>query len=455
MLRAEPDDATVARPSAIRQRTLSGWGGRPRSVATVHRPERLDDLLADRDSSRGTVTRGLGRSYGDAAQLAGGTVVDMTGLAGVIERAEGTVTAWAGTSLADLIADTLPRGWFLPVTPGTRHVTLGGAIAADVHGKNHHRDGSFGSYVTHLQLLTADRRLLDLVPGDDAFAATVGGMGLTGTITRATLRLAPVETGWLLVNTIKADDLDGVMGLLSDADEDRRHTVAWVDLRPRSSGRGIVMAGDHAAVDDLPSRRRREPYARNPRSVPVPALSGGIVNTATVGLFNRLWFAKAPRSATGTQSIDEFFYPLDALDGWNRLYGDQGFLQYQFVVPHGEAETLRSIAEAMAAARIPVSLAVLKRMGPMAGGMLSFPMEGWTLTVDMPLGDPGLGPFLDSCDRVVSDAGGRVYFAKDSRLRAEAASEMYPQLDSWREVRARLDPEGVVRSDLADRLALI
>jgi decaprenylphospho-beta-D-ribofuranose 2-oxidase len=445
-----PPDAPAGSPQS-----LAGWGGRPRSTATVHRPASSAEVQALWGAGDVGVARGLGRSYGDAAQAGGGIVTDMTGVRGILDLEGGSLTAWAGTSLDEIIVHGLPRGWFLPVTPGTRHVTLGGAIAADVHGKNHHADGTFGTHVTQIQLLTADGRLLDLRPGDEAFAATVGGMGLTGAIIRATVRLIPVAGAAMTVDVARAPTIDHVMDELSRADQRRRYTVAWLDLTARSRGRGIVMAGDHAPAEVAGSRARATATARR-LTAPLPPLPGqGVISPATVRAFNEAWFRMAPReSHDRPQALDRFFYPLDGLQGWNRLYGDDGFLQYQFVVPTGEEETLLLVAEVLTAAATPAALTVLKRMGPQAGGILSFPMEGWTLTVDMPLGDPDLARLLDDCDRVLADVGGRLYLAKDSRLRADTMAAMYPALPRWREERARLDPHSAIRSDMGDRLRL-
>lgn len=447
----------VTEPLSGRSATLSGWGGRPRSAARVVQPGDVRALTGF-DPPTGFVARGLGRSYGDAAQLAGGTVIDMTGIARVeLERDSGRITAGGGASLGEVISVALPHGWFLPVTPGTRHVTVGGAIAADVHGKNHHGDGSFGGYVERIRLLTADGQVREVTPADTAFSATVGGMGLTGIILEATFRLRPVTTSWMTVDTTRGGDLPAVMDMLERSDRDRSYTVAWLDLTPVGRGRGIVLAGDHAEVDDLPPRPRRHPLRRQTMpELSVPSLPGpGAVGPATVGMFNQIWFRRAPRRETGKlQPLGPFFYPLDLLVDWPRLYGAAGFLQYQFVVPGGAVDTLLAVAEVLTRIATPVSLAVLKRMGPGGKGPLSFPMEGWTLSADLPLGDPSLGEELDGCDRLVAGAGGRVYLAKDSRTRPELIPVMYPQLAIWQETKGRLDPAGRIRSDLSNRLGI-
>lgn len=444
------------KPDIVRTevRSLSGWGGAPRSTAEVVSPRLLEQLAGSALGANGYIARGLGRSYGDAGLVAGGTVVDMTGLTDIdVDPARGRVTAMAGASLGKILELVLPDGWFLPVSPGTRHVTVGGAIASDVHGKNHHRDGSFGHHVEFLELLTGDGRLLTVTPASEAFAATVGGMGLTGIIARATFRMLRVETGWMSVDTNRSTDLESVMSDLVEADSRHQYSVAWLDLSHPGSGRGIVMGGDHATQGQVPASVG-EP--RNRTGVSVPRWMPRVVDKRTVPLFNRLWWQRAPkRESARLTSIDSFFFPLDALGDWNRLYGRRGFLQYQFVVPQGEENTLEAIAEKLASASTPVSLAVLKRLGPAKSELLSFPMHGWTLAVDMPLGNPDLATTLDECDVLVARSGGRVYLSKDSRLRPDALEEMYPQLARWRRIRGDLDPDRRLRSNLSDRLRLI
>jgi decaprenylphospho-beta-D-ribofuranose 2-oxidase len=432
---------------------LTGWGLSPSTSSEVIRPGDLDELLAGVTNARLHIGRGLGRSYGDAAQLAGGTVVDMTAIQGVdLDSNIGVVSAMAGTSLGEILDVAIPRGWFLPVTPGTRHVTLGGAIAADVHGKNHHRDGSFGTHIASLRMITGDGRMVDVSPGSDEFSATLGGMGLTGVITQATLRLIPIETSAMSVDTIATPDLSATIGSLLESDTRYQYSVAWADLSDRR-GRGLVMNAHHATADE--ARGSLDERRREIQTVSLPDWCPGVVNNLTVNIFNRLWFTLGKRrTGNRLESVDSFFYPLDRLGAWNRLYGTRGFLQYQFVVPHGREDALLQIAEILALMPTPVSLAVLKRMGAASPGYLSFPMPGWTLAVDMPLGDPDLGRTLDECDAKVVDAGGRVYLAKDSRLRHRFIEDMYPNVSLWREAQARLDPERKLRSNLSLRLGL-
>jgi decaprenylphospho-beta-D-ribofuranose 2-oxidase len=442
---------------------LGGWGRTSPTRASVIEVRDAAGVAAALESAgpRGVLPRGLGRSYGDVAQNAGGVVLDMTTLSGIeaFDPRGGTLTALAGTSLEDILRRIVPVGWFLPVTPGTRYVTLGGAIANDVHGKNHHRDGGFGDHVASLEMLTPGGDVLTLTEATDpeVFAATVGGLGLTGILLRATIRLLRIQTSRVRVDTERADDLDDLMARMSANDDTYRYSVAWVDAHATGGhlGRAVLTRGDHAALDELAPQDLRDPLRYAPRTLPsVPAGVPGVITPLTTAAFNEMWFRKAPRSERGrVQPITPFFHPLDAVGDWNRLYGRRGFVQYQFVVPFGAEEVVSDVLSGLAAARCASFLAVLKRFGP-GRGMLSFPMPGWTLALDLPAGQSVLGSLLDGFDRRVADVGGRVYLAKDARLDPGRLAEMYPELERWRALRTRLDPLGRLRSDLARRLEL-
>ncbi|MEU2896175.1 FAD-binding oxidoreductase [Streptomyces sp. NPDC088106] len=444
---------------------VTGWGRTAPTAARLIRPRTYEEAaLAVRDcGARGGIARGLGRAYGDAAQNAGGAVLDMTGLDRVhaIDADGGTVLCDAGVSLHRLMQVLLPLGWFVPVTPGTRYVTVGGAIGADIHGKNHHVSGSFSRHVLSLELLTADGDVRTVVPGTPLFEATAGGMGLTGVILTATVRLQPVQTSLMSVDTERANDLDDLMARLADTDHRYRYSVAWIDLlaRGRATGRAVLTRGDHAPLDALPpgARARRDPLSfRTSRLPAAPSfLPEGLLSRTTVGLFNELWYRRAPRARTGQlQRIPAFFHPLDGVPHWNRVYGPGGFVQYQFVVGHGREDALRRIVRRISERRCPSFLAVLKRFGEADPGWLSFPVPGWTLALDIPAALPGLSGFLDELDEEVAGAGGRVYLAKDSRLRPELLAAMYPRLADFRALRAELDPRAVFTSDLSRRLHL-
>jgi decaprenylphospho-beta-D-ribofuranose 2-oxidase len=450
---------------------VTGWG---RTAPTAARPIRLrsyeEAVAAVRGcGARGGIPRGLGRAYGDAAQNAGGAVFDMTALNRVhaIDAEGGSVLCDAGVSLHRLMEVLLPLGWFVPVTPGTRHVTVGGAIGADVHGANHHVSGSFSRHVLSFELLTADGEIRTVRRGTPLFDATTGGMGLTGMILTATVQLQPVETSLMSVDTERARDLDDLMDRLTTGDRGYRYSVAWIDLLARgaATGRAVLTRGDHAPAAALETpgllaggtRARRDPLAFRPGRFPAPPafLPEGLVNRTTVGLFNELRYRRAPRARTGRlQRISAFFHPLDGVPHWNRVYGRGGVVRYQFVVGHGQEEALRRIVGRLSGRRCPSFLAVLKRFGDGDPGWLSFPVPGWTLALDVPAAVPGLGALLDELDEEVAAAGGRVCLAKDSRLRPELLAAMYPRLDDFRALRAELDPRGVFTSDLSRRLTL-
>jgi len=442
---------------------LTGWGNTAPSRATVTRPRTASEVAEELSSASGPlIARGLGRSYGDAAQCAGGTVVSNRRLwhLSPIDPSTGLVTAGAGVSIDELLAVAIPAGFFVPVTPGTRQVTIGGAIAADIHGKNHHVDGSFMNHVVSMTMATPSGAVTVSPTSDPAlFWATAGGMGLTGIVTEATIRMLPIETGYVTVDTERFGDLDSIMDAMATGDADYRYSVAWVDCMtsgPRM-GRGVLTRGDHAPVSSLEAKQARAPLAppTSPKlSIPFTPPSG-LLNKLSISAFNELWFRKAPAKRDGElQSLGTFFHPLDGVARWNRLHGHRGFLQYQFAVPDAHGEIVRRAIEVLSSASIPSFLAVLKRFGPGDPGPLSFPIEGWTLALDIPLGPSQLSDILDQLDVMVADAGGRLYLAKDSRVSPELLKVMYPNLGALREVRDRVDPHRVLASDLSRRLEL-
>lgn len=447
------------------RRRLTGWGRSTHTgaeVVTPALPTEIADVLRT-TGGRGAIARGLGRSYGDAAQNAGGTVLETTQLATVRSHdlEAGTITVSAGTSLDQLMRLFVPRGWFPAVTPGTRHVTVGGAIAADIHGKNHHVDGTFMRHVTGLQLATPIG-VHWVHPENDfeLFWATAGGMGLTGIVVEAELQLRPITTSKMSVDTERCHDLDDVLSRMDSSDDSYDYSVAWIDLLASGSklGRSVLTRGHHAELEQLSSIQRLAPLAFDPSVIATAPLwvPRAVLNRATVGLFNELWFRRAPiQRRAELQTIAQFFHPLDAVSGWNRIYGRHGFLQYQFVVPFGAESTLRHIIEAISRTGLASFLAVLKRFGARNDGHLSFPIPGWTLALDIPIGDDRLPGLLDEFDHAVAAAGGRVYLAKDSRMRPELVEHMYPRLHEWRKIRDTVDPDRRLNSDLARRLRLL
>jgi decaprenylphospho-beta-D-ribofuranose 2-oxidase len=453
-------------PPVATERSLSGWGRMRPTRAQVFRPrsdEEVLDLLCGPQAHRGgVIARGAGRSYGDAAQNEGGAVLDMTGLRliSTVDFERGQVTAQAGATVDELLRALAARGMMLPVVPGTRHVTVAGAIASDIHGKNHHHDGGMARHVVSFTLCTPEGDRLELSPENDAelFYATLGGMGLTGVLTRATLRATPLPP-CVVADTDRTENLEQTLELMAGEDP-HRYSVAWLDLLAdgRKMGRAIVSRSDPLRDGgSAPSTRgaRRGMRLRGPM-VDVPRrFPGFVLSPSAVRAFNALRWRAAPRMERERElELAPYFFPLDVLGEWNRLYGSEGFLQYQFVVPLGAEDALMASFELIRRRRLPVYLAVFKRMGASFGGPLSFPLEGWTLAADLPARAPGLSGALDELDELIAGCGGRVYLSKDIRLRPDLLREMYPQLPAFEAQRARVDPRGVLRSDLARRLGL-
>ncbi len=452
-------------PDEPAQARLTGWGRTSPSTAQVVEVDAASAAsLLDDPPARGVIARGLGRSYGDAAQNGGGLVARLRGDVGEarLDHEAGTVTVGAGTSIDDLLRLIVPLGWFVPVTAGTRFITVGGAIASDIHGKNHHVDGSFGNHVTRLGLLLADGTPIELTAQSDPalFWATVGGMGLTGIIVDATIRLIPIESSRISVDTDRARDLDEVMALMIEGDHRYRYSVAWIDplAKGKHLGRSVLTRGDHAPVAALAGHSARQPLSFDPKVLATtpPMPPSGLINHATVRAFNEMWFRKAPRRRRDElQSISFFFHPLDLVGEWNKVYGRRGLVQYQFVMPFGQEAALRRIVERMASAGAASFLSVLKRFGASNPAPLSFPTPGWTLAVDLPAGAHGVGDLFHEIDRLVLDAGGRHYLTKDAHTTPATVRRGYPRLEEWQAVRDKADPGRVWASDLARRLELL
>ena len=438
---------------------LAGWGRFPVQEARTYRPEKVQDVAPL--LSLGTLTpRGLGRSYGDAA-LDRGNVVDLTRLDRFLafDDETGVLTCEAGVSLAEVLRVMAPRGWFPPVTPGTKFVTVGGAIACDVHGKNHHAVSSFCRHVESFDLLPAGGSVVRCSRADspDLFWATAGGMGLTGLILRATLRLRRVQSSYIRAKTVGVRDLDAAVEALERLDSTHEYSVAWVDglARGKRLGSGIVIGGNHASVEGLPPRFRAAPLAGHGEGGGGIGLAPpvNVVNRVTMRLLNS-FYRISNRPGDGLVHNDRYFYPLDGLTRWNRFYGRRGFLQYQCVLPfHTGRRALVEILEAVHASGYPSPLIVLKRFGPQEG-ILSFPMPGYTIALDFPVYSAAFLEFLGELDELVVRHQGRVYLAKDARLPAHTFRAMYPQWKEWREVKLKYDPEGVFTSSQGRRLGL-
>jgi decaprenylphospho-beta-D-ribofuranose 2-oxidase len=460
--------STTSWAASAERRALSGWGRTAPTVAEVLSTRDVD-LVAEavaHAGPRGVIARGLGRSYGDPAQNAGGLVVDMTALDTIhsIDVDTAQVEVDAGVSLDQLMRAALPYGLWVPVLPGTRQVTIGGAIANDIHGKNHHSAGSFGNHVLSMDLLTADGRVRTLTPDgaeSDLFWATVAGIGLTGIILRATIRMKRTETAYFVVDADRTSNLDETLELFTNgSDLNYDYSMAVPDLISSDDrlGRATFSRGSLATLDQLPEKLRAEPLKFDaPQLLTLPdVFPNGLGNKVTFTMIGELWHRTVPKKgARGkVQNLTQFYHPLDMLGEWNRAYGSKGFLQYQFSVPFGREDDLKRITRKIAGSGHYSFLNVIKRMGEANPAPLSWPAPGWMLSVDFPVKD-GLGRFCDELDSDVLAAGGRLYTAKDSRTSAETFAKMYPRLDEWRTIRNAVDPEGVFASDMARRLELL
>jgi decaprenylphospho-beta-D-ribofuranose 2-oxidase len=432
--------------------TLSGWGNYPRVDARLLAPADRAGVLAAIATETSLIARGNGRAYGDAA-LNERATLSMLACRGIdFDAAAGCVTCAAGTMLADVIDAVLPN-WFVPVTPGTRFVTIGGMLAADVHGKNHHVAGGFGDHVEAIELALADGRVIRCTPaGEHAeiFAATRGGMGLTGIILTVTFRLIAIETAFIRQQTRRAGNLEQVMALF-EATRGSTYSVAWIDCLASGAalGRSLLYLGEHARAGEVPPGLppRRRPARRVPLDFPA-----WVLNRFSVRAFNELYFRTA-RRGQALVHYETYFYPLDALLQWNRIYGRGGFVQYQCVLPKAaSAAGLAALLGRIALAGAGSFLSVLKLFGAQRG-VLSFPMEGYTLALDFPATARTFA-LLGELDAIVADHGGRLYLAKDARMGSAMFRRGYERLDEFLALRARLDASGKFASVQSRRLGI-
>lgn len=463
-------------------RTLTGWGRTAPSTAQVLATSDVSEIQAavravaeqndgkPRHLRRGVIARGMGRSYGDPAQNSGGLVVDMQPLNHIhsIDTETAIVDVDAGVTLDQLMKAALPYGLWVPVLPGTRQVTIGGAIGPDIHGKNHHSAGSFGDHVVSLELLVADGRVLHLEPEGSAddpegelFWATVGGMGLTGIILRARIRMTRTETAYFISDTVRTDTLDETIAAHSDGSEaNYTYSSAWFDaINPAPKlGRATISRGSLATLEqlqELAPKLAKQPLKFNaPQLMTVPDIfPSWTLNKLTLNMVGELYYAMGAPATNKVKNLTQFYQPLDLIGEWNRGYGSKGFLQYQFVVPPEAVEPFKDIIRDIQKSGHYSALNVFKLFGPGNRAPLSYPMPGWNVCVDFPI-RPGLGAFLDDLDRRVHEFGGRLYLAKESRTSAEMFHSMYPGMEGWLKTRNEIDPTGVFESDMSRRLEL-
>lgn len=446
-------------------RELSGWGRFPVEKCLVARAEKISDLenAARSEEVSSIVARGLGRAYGDAALNAGNGVLLCEKLNRFLDFdfVSGVLHAEGGASFAEILECFVPRGWFLPVVPGTKFVTLAGAIACDVHGKNHHRDGCLSNFVEELELLLASGEVLvcSKSQSPDAFWATIGGMGLTGIILSAKVRLKPIETSFISASYKRTSTLDETLEEFTrdeNSGEDVKYSVAWIDCLASGEnlGRAVIIRGQHAAREVLaPGAEALEYHAPKQKNVPMD-FPDAALNPFSIRAFNALYYTAHGDKENVLVPFEPFFWPLDAVNNWNRIYGARGFIQYQCVLPFATSrEGLQKLLEKISGAGKASFLAVLKTFGEESAAPLGFPFAGHTLALDIPAGE-GICNFARELDEIVLNNGGRVYLAKDATLDAESVRTMYPRLEKWERIKKELDPKNRFQSSLSRRLRI-
>ncbi|HEV3221814.1 MAG TPA: FAD-binding oxidoreductase [Puia sp.] len=440
------------------KKQIANWGNYPVIESNEKYfafEEELQKLLSGNESF---IPRGNGRCYGDAS-LAKNTISTLKfDKILSFNKSDGIFECQSGITLDQILEVIIPAGWFLPVTPGTQFITAGGAVASDVHGKNHHIDGSFSKHLLELDLIlnTGGTITCSYEINPDLFEATCGGMGLTGLISRIKFRLKKIETSFICQKQIKAVNLEELIGLFS---EYRHYTysVAWIDCLKKGPhfGRGILMLGEHAVFSDLNEKQKKEPLQLSgKRQINLPfSLPSWLLNAFTVKAFNFLFYAKNyKKEINSVIGYAPFFYPLDAILHWNRGYGKKGFVQYQFVLPLEAKKGLIEILQRISDKGLGSFLAVLKVFGKQES-IISFPKEGYTLALDFPVKD-GLLEFLDELDQVVLRYGGRIYMSKDARMKPEILWHGYPDLKKFKDIIRKYNPGGKIRSVQSDRLLL-
>lgn len=457
-------------------RSLTGFGQTAPSVAQVLATPDVEVIAAAvrqvADASpaspsylrRGIVARGLGRSYGDHACNGGGIVVDMTRLNRIHSLSSETAIADvdAGVSLDQLMKTALPFGLWVPVLPGTRQVTVGGAIGSDIHGKNHHSAGSFGNHVLSLDLLMADGEVRTLTPdGPDSelFWATIGGNGLTGIVIRARIAMTRTETAYFIADGIATADLDETIAVHTDGSEDNfTYSSAWFDLisAPPKLGRAAVSRGSLAKLDQLPAKLAKNPLKFDaPQLLKVPDIFPvSAMNKLSFTAIGEVYYRLGGTYSDKIMNLSQFYHMLDLVSGWNNAYGPKGFAQHQFLVPPDALDEFKAIIRWIQTSGQYSALNVFKLFGPGNRAPLSFPMAGWNVAMDFPV-KAGVNEFLNELDERAMEFGGRVYTAKDSRVSAEKFHRMYPRIDEWIATRRKADPHGVFASDMARRLELL
>ncbi len=442
---------------------VSGWGLNKWAEVNTSTPKNLDELvnLIKESNSGSILARGLGRSYGDAANLDGQTVINLDNFKKIeFDPSNSTLTVGGGATLKEIIKEIVPKGFFLPVVPGTSNITIGGAVASDVHGKNHYQDGSFGNHVKKVSLVDGNGYIQELSPSienqKEKFWATVGGMGLTGVIYEVKVNLISISSSLISVDTRRFNHIEDLIMEMEKNAKDYKYSVAWIDSLHKKF-RGVLTRGNHLKFENLKINEQENPLvikSTKERSKP-KFLTKIFLNKFTVKVFNTLWFYKSPRNEIGKhESISTFFHPLDKIKDWNKIYGSKGFIQYQFFVPSDSKEKIKFVLDYLKQNDVPCFLTVLKKFGKRNSSYLSFPDEGWTLTTDIPNSIPRIDKILNILDKEIAKSGGKIYLTKDSIQSADIFKKTYRFFNYWKKIKKELDPELKFISDISIRLEM-
>lgn len=444
----------------IIKESLSGWGNIPKSESEVAYPTSDQELVETLRNGQ-VIPRGLGRSYADQSTNHNEKVINFTKRNYLLEfdDKKGVLTCEAGVSLEDIISVFAPRGWFPMVTPGTKYITVGGAIANDVHGKAHHVDGTFANCVDSFTIMLAYGEVLTAsrTENEDLFWANFGGLGLLGVIQTVTIRLRKIETTYFKQKAIVAKNLEEMLEAINTSKEEYSSSVAWIDSMAKGKhlGRGVLTVGNNALLNDLPANLKKNPLklGKKPKITVPFFMPNFTLNKLSVSILNKVLFFIQSRGKS-IAHYDKFFYPLDAINDWNKGYGNNGFIQYQFVLPVENGDkNIRTLLEEITKSGCVPFLNVLKKFGKASRGHLSFPMEGYTFAIDFPISKQ-LKSFTKKMDELVLEMGGRIYLGKDAYLDEETFKSMYPMYKEWLKVKNKYDPDNKLSSDLSRRIGL-